>query len=347
MAKINMEETEGMMNFTLVTQSYGSASERRRAIFAIWSFYARPGIIDSKIRCLIFTDDPGQFEEYCKELPLDFVLLTPEKLVAFRGEIDFVHRVKIAVIAEAFNRVAGNVLYVDSDIFFTGDPLRYARLLSGTQCFMHKYEYRLHEMKNFPVPALQSFRDLHVFMNSRTFRLADGELQIPMDQVSWNAGVIFMHRELVKHLNDVFALTDQFYKGVVNHGCEQFAFSIVLDKYSHVDNCEDLVYHYWLPVRKPIADGFLADKVTESWAKLPVDSKLRSVTKWVSQFPDYIEKDFMMLRYNAIQAFFGDNFGTGIRYALRAWMRRPFNGRFIIDIGYHILRHAGFKTGTK
>src|SRR5687768_15350505 len=100
--------------FLLVTQSFGKESEYRRAVFAILSFWAWYSGEKSKVKTLIFTDNPQWFEPWLGELPAEYILLTPEKMKKMRGEIDFLHRVKIALIEETFDRYPeADLLYID------------------------------------------------------------------------------------------------------------------------------------------------------------------------------------------------------------------------------------------
>jgi hypothetical protein len=86
----------------LVIQSFGRDNEYRRAILTILSFYAHSSLKREETKVLLFTDMPAYFSTFLEGLPVEYVLLTPEKIKSMRGEIDFLHRMKIAVIEEAF-----------------------------------------------------------------------------------------------------------------------------------------------------------------------------------------------------------------------------------------------------
>src|SRR5687768_10678009 len=110
------------MTCNLVIQSFGRENEYRRAILTILSFYAYSSIEMDKTSVLLYTDKPEYFYGYLDGLPVNYILLTPEKIKKMRGDIDFLHRIKIAVIEEALILSDGAILYADSDSFFTGDP---------------------------------------------------------------------------------------------------------------------------------------------------------------------------------------------------------------------------------
>src|SRR5689334_15023080 len=95
----------------LVVQSFGKESEFRRAILCIWSFwlYRPDGVV------VLFTDRPSFFDQALSGRKVEYVHLTTEKIREMRGDIDFLHRMKIAIIEETFRLKKCNVLYVDSD----------------------------------------------------------------------------------------------------------------------------------------------------------------------------------------------------------------------------------------
>src|SRR5689334_14514320 len=106
----------------LVLQSFGRENEYKRAILTIWSYFACSTAPLPASRVLLFTDNPGYFTAWFGGLPVSYVHLTPEKIKQMRGSIDFLHRMKIALIEESFQTLEGNILYADSDTFFTADP---------------------------------------------------------------------------------------------------------------------------------------------------------------------------------------------------------------------------------
>lgn len=327
------------MKISVVIQSYGSVHEYKRAVFSIISFYAYSSKPKEQTEVVLFTDRPDFFEPFLKELPIKYVHLTHAKIKEMRGSIDFVHRVKIAAIEEAFSLTEGNILYIDSDTFFISDPVQWMDQLSAVNAFMHENEYPFKVMKEFKLPAGKTFHIFYDFVTSRSFFLHDGsELRISPSQISWNAGVILLHREHQSFLKDVYKLTDDFYPDTKNHGCEQYAFSIILDRNTHLSSCKEMIYHYWFPIKKPIADKFLKDKITEQWASLSLSQKQQQVRRWTYELPAVFETDVLMTQYHAIQLFNEDRLKKGIGYMIRAFAQDPFCWTFIKDSVYHIRR---------
>lgn len=330
------------MSYTLVTQSFGRENEYRRVILTVWSFYAQ--VRDTvSIRTILFTDNPSFFVSYFKNLPVEYVLLTTEKIRTMRGSIDFLHRMKIALIEEAFKKVGTNILYADSDTFFTMDPSSMMTNLSPTTSFMHTREYAFEYLKDIPLPAGEPFLKFYKLIKEQTFNTVKGTLQVSQEQYSWNAGVMMFHRDHEKLLPEVYALTDQLYPPTGNHASEQYAFSIIMQQNTTIHPCEEVIYHYWYRVKKTIADLFLKERINEQWASCSIELKYKSVQAWTSQLPDLFENHILILRDRAVQAFHENNFKVGYKYAMKALLVEPFNFTFIKDVLYHFKRYLYLK----
>jgi hypothetical protein len=326
------------MGINLVIQSYGAENEYKRAVFTIWSFYAQSTIQFESTTVTLFTDNPEYFKPFLQSLPIRYVALTPDKLKRMRGEIDFVHRVKIAAIEEAFDISEQNVLYVDSDTFFISDPAIYIGQISSTQSFMHVNEYKFIDMMEFKLPAGKIFRDFYVFTQRNNFYLTDGSpIKIFPEQISWNAGVILLHRDHRKLLKEVYALTEAFYPETKNHGCEQYAFSVIMDHHTSLAPCEEMIYHYWNPIKKIIADKFFKNRINDKWSSLAPGAKRKSVKIWAQKLPSVFEHDVLMLRTRSMHAFQNENYGIGYYYALRSF-KNPFSFKFIKNTLYYTKR---------
>jgi hypothetical protein len=321
---------------TLVIQSFGRESEYKRAILTVLSFFAHCSLPPEKTRVLLFTDRPEYFSSSLSGVPVDFILLTPEKIKDMRGKIDFLHRMKIAVIEEAFNKCDGHILYADSDTFFIADPLPVIQETAPDKSSMHVLEYRFEEMRLLPLPMGKTF---HAFLNlieTRSFCNGhDQELIVSPQDISWNAGVMLFHPSHVRFIPDVYALTDQFYPETLNHASEQYAFSIILQRNTEVIPCDGVVYHYWYRVKKQIVDLYLQKKMDEDWSKLSLNKKLAEAKQWTKELPPLFINHILTIRDNAIQAFNDNRRGEGYRHAFKAIVRAPFNKTFLKDVLYH------------
>lgn len=327
------------MKHNLVLQSFGSEKEYLRAIFCIWSFYAHVDSGMKEVEVLLFTDHPHFFESYLGDLPVEYVVLSPEKIAHMRGEINFLHRIKIGIIEEAYQRSDGNILYVDGDTFFADNPATLFGRVSEDVSFMHTNEYAFHSLRDLLLPSGATFHHVLKVLQEEEFTLGNGhKFKIPVSLFSWNAGAIILHRKHYSFLADVYAITDQLFSRTGNHACEQFAFSIVLQTKTALNSCEEIIYHYWYRVKKQIADEFLSKKLDHSWADMSSDKKKDWVRKWTQKLPEYFALHPLTLRDNSMQAFNRNEFAQGYRWATRALMKRPFNVSFLRNCLYHTKR---------
>lgn len=323
----------------LVLQSFGKESEYKRAILTILSYYAYTSLPVEQSKVILFTDQPDYFKPYLDIIPVQYILLTPEKIKQMRGKIDFLHRMKIALIEEAFGLIEGAMLYADSDTFFIADPTPLVQQLTPQKSFMHIWEYQFESMRHLALPAGRTFRDFLTLIESKTFRLADGTMtKISPQDASWNAGVMMFHPAHKQLIQDVYILTEQFYPPTQNHASEQYAFSVILQKNTQLSPCDAVIYHYWYRIKKQIIDIFLEHKLGDSWVCLPLSQKLLQVKEWTTLLPDYFEKHILTVKDNAIQAFNENDFSKGYYYAFQAIVQKPFDTDFIKNVLYHTKR---------
>lgn len=323
----------------LVVQSFGRENEYRRAVLTVLSYYAHTSLSQDKTRVILFTDMPAYFTPYFKGLPVDYVLLTPDKIIQMRGEIDFLHRMKIALIEEAFGMIEGNMLYTDSDTFFVADPSPLLEQVAPQKSYMHIWEHAFEDVRNMPLPAGKTFRAFLALIESKKFKLTDGrEIEVRPDHVSWNAGVMMFHPSHAHFIPDVYALTDQFYPPTLNHASEQYAFSIMMQENTSVIPCDGVIYHYWYRVKKQIIDLFLEEKIGEDWAKRPLEEKLYDVEVWSRLLPGYFDSHVLMIRDKAIQAFNENQFLKAYQHTAKALSKEPFEPVFLKDVLYHTKR---------
>ena len=322
----------------LVVQSFGKESEYRRAVLTILSYFA---FCPSATRgeTYLFSDNPDFFRVYLDKLPVRHFLLTDEKIKSMKGEIDFLHRIKVAVIEEAFSEAQDGLLYADSDTFFTGDPTPFMQAVAPDVAYMHLCEYQFNSLSKMKLPAGAPFHAFLQYIQAHQFEMPDGsQVSVSDDQYSWNAGVMILHASHARLLPQVYALTNYFYRATQNHASEQYAFSIVLQNHTALHPAEAVSYHYWYRVKKEVMDLFLQKEITQAWGQRPLTEKLNSVRRWVDMLPSHIENHILLVRDCAIQAFHEDNFGTGLSLAIRALIKSPFNLKFTRNVLYHLKR---------
>lgn len=321
----------------LVVQSYGNDREYLRAVFTVLTFLAHSAKREHVV--LLYTDQPDFFRNYFHGLPVEYITLTDSWMREMRGDIDFLHRVKIGILENAFHRYPGAIAYADSDSFFTGNPDHLLDQLEPAVSCMHKFEYTFESVRESPLPAGATLRAVSKFMDGHEFRLPDGQMIVATTQLaSWNAGVMFFHPSHVKWIPDVYSITNDIFRSTGHHASEQYAFSIVLQSRTQLRSIELINYHYWYRVEKIIMDEFLKRELPESWANRPLDEKLGNARFWSQRLPKIIRHHRLTLRDKSIQAFNENRFGKGFRFGVRALIKYPFDLHFLRDIAYHTKR---------
>lgn len=322
----------------LVVQSFGKETEYRRAILTIQSYYVHC-IPREAGQTYLFTDDPSYFQKFLIERPIRFFYISPEKIKNMRGDIDFLHRMKIAIIEESFLASNENLLYADSDTFFTSDPSPLMNEVNEHVSFMHLCEYRFDSLLKIGLPAGAPFHAFVKCILENKFLMPDGSaLKVMLDQYSWNAGVMMLDRAILKLLPEVYALTDYFLKPTQNHASEQYAFSVILQNSTDVRSCDKVIYHYWYRVKKEIMDQFLSEEITLKWSELTEEKKETMIKEWTKVLPSHIDNHILMLRDNAIQSFHENKFKEGYWFAAKAIAKKPFSLTFAMDVLFHTKR---------
>lgn len=322
-------------NRLLVSQSFGRESEYKRVSLTLLSFYAQMGHTD--IRSILFTDRPDWFAQILHGLPVEFVLLTPEKIKQMRGSIDFLHRMKIAMIEEVFHRYQeANLLYVDSDTFFIRNPTPLFTAMEGGQCFMHLREFEFEEVRHAGGYTGAKFSAYLRLMEQKPFFTSKGAEQFTARNASWNAGVMGLPNFIKSDIPDVYAITEQSFPETDNHASEQFAFSFVLQSRYPLNACDEYVYHYWYVTKKKIVDLFTHKKVNKLFMQAPLEQRLLTVKKWTEQLPKYFNRHILHYKDKSMLALDEDKVLAGYKWATRAMLKGGiFDVQFLRDIMYH------------
>ncbi|NDC42094.1 MAG: hypothetical protein EBZ77_11185, partial [Chitinophagia bacterium] len=131
----------------------------------------------------IYTDNPEWFHRFRNcPLPLHFEKLDAALLQQWRGQIQFVHRVKIELLLHFTQQRSGSILYLDTDMVFTHRLEALWSAIDAGQLCMHLYEGVV-SARNNPI-----FRKLDRYLRTAPNKAVAGKnLQ---DVAMWNAGLL-------------------------------------------------------------------------------------------------------------------------------------------------------------
>jgi hypothetical protein len=223
-----------MSNY-LIYQAYGSPDILNEALLSILSYLRQPA--DATV--LVYTDNPAHFQAVLDDAAgVTFVFIEPNQWRTWRGEIDFVHRVKIKVLQHAAMHYPGQLLYVDTDTIFTQSPAAIFTALAQGERFTHVSEGRLGDGNPLNRKINRALQQA-----SPGIALIGGP--IGPETRMYNAGVLGLRSLDAPLLADVLALTEQLYRLYPKHVMEQLAFSVVWARSGPVREAVPWVYHYW------------------------------------------------------------------------------------------------------
>ena len=205
-------------------------------------FHHLHGKLDG-VKIVVYTDRPEIFAKYRIDFPLQIEKLTPEMLRDFRGDLDFVHRVKICIIKDCFEKYNADVLYLDSDTYFTASPIPLLNNIAPGSSIMNSDDYDL----EYADELFENKDWLMIRKAIRNFEYSiDGKVRkISLSTRMWNAGVIGISMDDSYLLERILNLADQIYRNKKVFTAEQFAFSYFLQHHTAMIDSGDTIFHYW------------------------------------------------------------------------------------------------------
>jgi hypothetical protein len=182
----------------------------------------------------------------------------------WRGEQDFVHRMKIEVLRDFVKGKNGAVMYLDTDVCFMQPVAGIMDRIHNGALYMHVQESIVHDESN---PLL---RKLHRFLKRNNPLSVNGRaLTIHTDTAMWNAGMLGFHTDHAPLLDEVLALSDSIYRLFPKHVSEQFAFSFCFGQKAKLHSSAAHILHYWnFKEMRQYQESFFHHFQNASWQEL-------------------------------------------------------------------------------
>lgn len=310
-----------MNSKNLILLSYGNETEYNRTIFCVLSFWAHYSGNTEKIRIVVYTDNQGYFEPFFNRINVSYVTLTPEMLVDMLGGSTYIHRRKVSVIDLTLKQYpAEDLIFVDSDTFFTKDPLPWLENLKRGISYMHLREYTFQDGLTLFSSFNQSKepKAFIEFLESKPVKIGGEERSFSRNDFCWNSGVLGLTPDLSVYINDVFVMTDDFFKNSSWFISEQLAFSLLLQDRTRVLPSDEYVYHYWGKRQKKLVDVVLG-KIIDT---LPLKTKT-DITGLTDRLQSKISDD--VVKEQAVLALFTNNWKYAAKRILVALLKNPAN----------------------
>lgn len=334
----------------LVLLSYGSAKEYRRAVLAVLSFFSYYEADEAApdIRVILFTDSTDFFIQYLQEIPVEYVILSSNQLIAMMGTVGYRHRIKAVVVGDVLKQYStDNLLFFDSDTFFMQHPGPLLASICPGVSIMHAVEFTFTDNAHLSLPQGKTVGDFISTLENRTFQTTRGEEHFSGSLQCWNSGVLGLSPAVIPYLPDVYQLIDYLYAASHWHIIEQIAFSLILQTRNTIQTAEDYVYHYWEGNKKIAADALLAETLNPNFPNLPATKRVALVRQLIARLPAAIPAYLAAhqeidLKENAINAFNGEQYLAGYRAAIAYLIKVPSDRKFLRDVLYHTKRKIRF-----
>jgi hypothetical protein len=328
------------MKTVLVSQSFGKETEYRRAVLAILSAFCFLNETEkSELTVVLFTDNSAWFEQWLSDIHVVYIPLTPEKITSMRGELNFLHRMKIALIEETFDLFPNQVLfYIDSDTCFQGSFIPIAQSVSSEKAYMHLIEYPFKHLDN-PLYSSEDpfYKFYHHIVNQPLQGLKNETFFVRDDHFSYNAGIMCFHPTHRALIPLVYQLTDAIYTPTLNHASEQYAFSLAFQWKKQLGTIDSIVFHYWHRVQKQIMDERLSKTDFLQLEQLTFDEKKKHLARYIAQLPTEVAQHPLMLLDQLIQDLNCDQFRSAYWKFLSLSFRSP---RLAMKNCRHVLYHT-------
>lgn len=300
----------------LTLLSHGRENEYRRALWAMYSFFAHLQNWEG-YRVVVHTDRPDWFEPWLKAFPVEYRPLTQERIRELKRDIQFIHLLKITLVRELLEAVQSDLLFVDSDTFFRSSAEPIFDWVGPGQAVLQKREYTFAAMltdKRLP----PDHRLWGEFLRDQALKLSDGSLKkVDLSLSSWNAGAIGLSPTMLDLFDDVDAMAVEIFKGTGSHVSEQYAYSIQLGEKTRLRDCEASLFHYHQVYEKLTMDAYLSDLFSREWLMQGWEVKKKDVLQRCTALPGLIPVHPARLKWESLHAFGQKSYRTGFQFALR------------------------------
>lgn len=229
------------MKFVIVYQAYGSEQILKQTLFSLLSLIkVWPSLGDSG-KVLIYTDQPKMFQDFFGDAGwLKYEPMGSARLSEWRGDIQFVHRVKIEMLKDAHSLYPNSdIIYLDGDTYFRKDPQPLFAKIKQQDSLMHIAENIIEKGKD-PLS-----KKITRFLKKNVFHVEGKEIKIPSDIYMWNAGVLGLSPITCQLLPAILQFTDDAHRKYQKHVIEQLAFSYFLHSKTQIHSSDDFIWHYW------------------------------------------------------------------------------------------------------
>lgn len=232
---------------TVLYVSFGKGRHVCEVVASILSAAHFRSVRDGHVRICVITDDGSDFEK----LPAEVVQMPEEVAQSWRGPDDYVYNVKIHALLHAMYHLGGPVAVLDGDTYFRRDPIALFKRIHPGRALMHVRECSLGQIDQTDHADMRRALDGHAYTSRR-----GDELKLGTGMPCWNSGVVGVHPADAALVEEAVALSALINRLSGARTAEQMALGQLLERYTKLRGCRDIVFHYWWP---PVRRDFSRD----------------------------------------------------------------------------------------
>lgn len=264
-----------MNKIYIVLQAYSHRNYVNEALYLIFSYIRNhKNWLSNEVAFVIYTDLAEEFAILQKYTDIFFIeSINQSQIIDWHGEPAFLHRGKIKMIEDFFQKYEGHLLYMDTDTYFLKESSEIFEKIRAKRNLMHTAEGKISSKKN-PI-----FSKIYKFIKNQHFTISTGKtIKIPTETIMWNAGVIGLHHSKKYLIQEILELCDVMYKKYDKHVMEQLSFSYILENENFIEASDAYIFHYWdfKEFRKTLKEFFdfysdtdLLTMAGKSWQIMP------------------------------------------------------------------------------
>jgi hypothetical protein len=230
------------MQKTIVYLSHGSRKYHDQTRFSVLTLLALLIARNrSDLRIAVCTDRPDLVPAHDLIRP---VRISAADLAAWRGPLDYVHRVKLCALRRALDGLGAPLLYVDSDTRWLHIPDAPFAALSCDNVTGHPGSCYLYKIEGEITPGF--FPQYHRLLRNSRRRLDAFGLPSASPWTMWNSGAVGVPRHAADFIDGALAVADALLPHVGYRNCvEQLALSLTAASRFEVRPFDAYMEHWW------------------------------------------------------------------------------------------------------
>lgn len=237
------------------------------AIISFLSFLAHTPL-EQQPNIIILSEQPEWFAAY----PVTCLPLTANMLNEWSLNHQYHFRIKNRGLQYALTHadIAANdkVLFLDTDTYFTNNPLPLFQLIDKKSVLLFLNEGKITQHR--------AFRVYQTALKGKTIPLSDRQYQLSPDAMMWGSLMMGVMPNVIDKLEIADELMQALLPLVSAHTIEQFSFVEVMQKYYHINEGKQWVKHYSRHKQKIYAEKQITHFLN-AYQQLPLPQQIEKV----------------------------------------------------------------------